>query len=293
MAKLLLGKEVIAPLLVSLKERSAALKARGILPTLALVRVGEKSEDLSYQKSLEALCEELGIRLSLTVFPEDSQKEALLDSLHALDRDPKIHGILLFRPLSKSLSPWEGELRNAISPEKDPDGMTDLSLSGVFQGKGLGFAPATAEACLVMLDHYGYDLSGKNVCIIGRSPVVGRPLSMLLLQRNATVTICHSKTQKLSEICRRADILISAAGSLRLVTKDFVSEGQTLLDVSINWDPEKITKRGKGGISGDADFAAVEPLLQAISPVPGGLGSVTVPVLLSHLLTAAENSCIS
>lgn len=291
MAKLLLGKEVIAPILASLKERTAALKAQGVLPTLALVRVGEKPEDLSYQRSLEALCEELGIRVCLKAFPEDSQKDTLLDSLHSLDKDPEIHGILLFQPLSKKLAPFMGELCNAISPEKDPDGMTDLSLSGVFQGKELGFAPATAEACLAVLDHYGYDLSGKNVCVIGRSPVVGRPLSMLLLQRNATVTICHSKTQNLPEICKRADILISAAGSLRLVTKDFVSPGQTLLDVSTNWDPNKITKNGRGGISGDADFAAVEPLLQAISPVPGGLGPVTVPVLLSHLLTAAEKTC--
>ena len=166
--------------------------------------------------------------------------------------------------------------------------MTDLSNAGVFMGKKLGFAPCTPQACMEILDYYGIDCKGKNAVVIGRSLVVGKPAAMMLLGKNATVTVCHTKTVDLPAIARQADILVSAAGVLNSLTKDFVRPGQIVIDVSINWDPSK--KDGKGGIAGDAVFSEVEPVVEAITPVPGGVGTVTSSVLVGHVVEAAERT---
>jgi len=166
--------------------------------------------------------------------------------------------------------------------------MTDLSNAGVFMGKKLGFAPCTPQACMEILDYYGIDCKGKNAVVIGRSLVVGKPAAMMLLGKNATVTVCHTKTVDLPAIARQADILVSAAGVLNSLTRDFVRPGQIVIDVSINWDPSK--KDGKGGIAGDAVFSEVEPIVEAITPVPGGVGTVTSSVLVGHVVEAAERT---
>ena len=168
--------------------------------------------------------------------------------------------------------------------------MTDLSNAGVFMGKKLGFEPCTACACMEILEHYGYDLKGKNAVVIGRSLVIGKPVAMMLMAKNATITICHTKTVNLPEIVKRADIVVSAAGVLGSLTKDFVRPGQVVIDVSMNWDANKVTAKGVGGMSGDAVFAEVEPIVDAITPVPGGVGGVTNVVLIGHVVEAAERT---
>lgn len=195
----------------------------------------------------------------------------------------------MFRPLPKHLKADEREICNRLDPRKDVDCMTDLSNAGVFEGRSdLGFAPCTPQACMEILDFYGIDCKGKNAVVIGRSLVVGKPAAMMLMGRNATVTVCHTKTVDTASIARGADILVSSAGVLGSLTKDFVRPGQVVIDVSINWDPSK--KDGKGGIAGDAVFEEVEPIVEAITPVPGGVGSVTTSVLIGHVVEAAERT---
>ena len=195
----------------------------------------------------------------------------------------------MFRPLPKHLKADQNEICNKLDPAKDVDCMTDLSNAGVFEDrKDLGFAPCTPQACMEILDYYGIDCKGKSAVVIGRSLVVGKPAAMMLMKKNATVTICHTKTVNTAEVARSADILVSAAGVLGSLTKDFVRPGQIVIDVSINWDPEKInSKGGKGAIAGDAKFEEIEPIVEAITPVPGGVGSVTTSVLIGHVVEAA------
>ncbi len=292
MAKLLLGKEVTDALNAKLIERAEALKARGIHPTLGILRIGEDPSDLSYEKGATKRAELLGIAVEKIVLPADATKEAVLAEIDRLNADEKIHGVLMFRPLPKHLKADTDEICNHLDPKKDVDCMTDLSNAGVFEGRAdLGFAPCTPAACMEILDYYGIDCKGKNAVVIGRSLVVGKPAAMMLMGKNATVTVCHTKTVNTAEICRNADILISAAGVLNSLTKDFVRPGQVVIDVSINWDAEKInSKGGKGAIAGDAVFEEVEPIVEAITPVPGGVGSVTTSVLMKHVIEAAERA---
>ena len=232
----------------------------------------------------------IGVDVVKFLLPEDVTKEALIDQIEAINADDSIHGCLLFRPLPKHLKADQNEICNRLDPRKDVDCMTDLSNAGVFEGRSdLGFAPCTPQACMEILDYYGIDCKGKNAVVIGRSLVVGKPAAMMLMAKNATVTVCHTKTVDVAGIARKADILVSAAGVLNSLTKDYVSEGQIVIDVSINWDPEKINaKGGKGAIAGDAVYAEVEPIVGAITPVPGGVGSVTTCVLCKHVVQAAE-----
>ena len=271
MAKLLLGKEVTAAMNEKLQARVAALKEKGVSPKLAIVRCGENPSDLSYEKGATARAELIGVEVQKFVLPEDVTKEALIAQIEAINADDSIHGCLMSR--------------------QDVDCMTDLSNAGVFTGKKLGFAPCTPQACMEILDYYGIDCKGKNAVVIGRSLVVGKPAAMMLMAKNATVTVCHTKTVDVAGIARKADILVSAAGVLNSLTKDYVSENQIVIDVSINWDPEKVnSKGGKGAIAGDAVFSEVEPIVGAITPVPGGVGSVTTSVLIGHVVEAAERT---
>ena len=194
----------------------------------------------------------------------------------------------MFRPLPKHLKADQDEICNRLAPKKDVDSMTHMSNAGVFEGQDLGYAPCTPAACMEILDHYGIDCKGKNAVVIGRSLVVGKPAAMMLMAKNATVTICHTRTVNTAEICRNADIIVTAAGVLNSLTKDFVREGQIVIDVSMNWNPEKITSKGKGGMSGDCIFEEVEPIVEAITPVPGGGGAVTTSLLMKHVVEAAE-----
>ena len=290
MAKLLLGKEVTDALNGKLQERTAALREKGVVPTLAIVRCGANPSDLSYERGATKRAELVGVNVVKFELPEDVTKEALLSKIDEINADDSIHGVLMFRPLPKHLKADQNEICNRLAPQKDVDCMTHMSNAGVFEGlKDLGFAPCTPAACMEILDFYGIDCKGKNAVVIGRSLVVGKPAAMMLMGKNATVTVCHTKTVNTAEICKGADIIVSAAGVLNSLTADFVRPGQIVIDVSINWDANKPNaKGGLGGIAGDAKFDEVEPIVDAITPVPGGVGSVTTSVLMKHVVEAAE-----
>ena len=291
MAKLLLGKEVNEKLNARIIAECEALKAQGIQPTLGIIRCGERPDDLSYERGATKRAEALGVAVEKFLLPEDVSKEELLKTIDEINANDKIHGVLMFRPLPKHLKADQDEICNRLDPRKDVDGMTDGSNAGVFMGKELGFAPCTPAACMEILDHYGIDCTGKKAVVIGRSLVVGKPAAMMLLGKNATVTVCHTRTKDVPAVAREADILISAAGVLNSLTKDYVRPGQIVVDVSINWDSEKVNaKGGKGAIAGDAVFEEVEPIVEAITPVPGGVGAVTTSVLIGHVVEAAKRS---
>ena len=290
MAKKLLGKEVNEALVASLQTRTSALREKGIVPTLGIVRLGENPSDLSYEKGATKRAEEVGVEVKNFVLPENATKEEVLAVIDQVNADDSIHGVLMFRPLPKHLKNDQDEICNRLAPRKDVDSMTHMSNAGVFEGQDLGYAPCTPAACMEILDHYGIDCKGKNAVVIGRSLVVGKPAAMMLMAKNATVTMCHTKTVNTAEICKNADIIISAAGVLNSLTKDYVREGQVVIDVSMNWNPEKITTKGKGGMSGDCVFDEVEPIVEAITPVPGGVGAVTTTVLMKHVVEAAEKA---
>ena len=291
MAKLLLGKEVNEKLNARIIADCEALKAQGIQPTLGIIRCGERPDDLSYERGATKRAEALGVAVEKFLLPEDVSKEELLKVIDEINANDKIHGVLMFRPLPKHLKADQDEICNRLDPRKDVDGMTDGSNAGVFMGKELGFAPCTPAACMEILDHYGIDCTGKKAVVIGRSLVVGKPAAMMLMGKNATVTVCHTRTKDVPSVTREADILISAAGVLNSLTKEYVRPGQIVVDVSINWDAEKINaKGGKGAIAGDAVFEEVEPIVEAITPVPGGVGAVTTSVLIGHVVEAAKRS---
>ena len=290
MAKLLLGKEVTDALNAKLQERTAALRAKGVAPTLGIIRVGEDPSDLSYEKGATKRAEEVGVAVKNYILPESATKEEVLAVIDEVNADDSVHGVLMFRPLPKHLKNDQDEICNRLAPKKDVDSMTHMSNAGVFEGQDLGYAPCTPAACMEILDYYGIDCKGKNAVVIGRSLVVGKPAAMMLMAKNATVTICHTRTVNTAEICKNADIIISAAGVLNSLTKDYVREGQIVIDVSMNWNPEKITTKGKGGMSGDCVFDEVEPIVEAITPVPGGVGAVTTTVLMKHVVEAAEKA---
>ena len=279
MAELLKGAPVAAAITENLKNRAEALKAAGIVPTLAILRVGERPDDLAYEKGALNRCAKVGIEVRQILLPEDASKDMILGEIKKINEDTSIHGCLMFRPLADKEA--EAEAIKLLAPEKDVDAMTPSSMASVFLGQGEGYAPCTAQSCIEILKHYGVNLKGANVAVIGRSPVIGKPVSMLLQKENATVTMCHTKTVGMDEICRRADVLVVAAGKAGVVNADHVRSGQVVIDVGINVDAE-------GKLCGDVDFASVEPVVGAITPVPGGVGGVTTSILASHLIEAAE-----
>ncbi len=282
MAEIWKGKPVADAMTARMQAEASELSARGVIPTLCIFRVGERPDDLAYERGAVKRCEAVGIRVVRERLAADASQAEFDARFLAVNRDPSIHGILLFRPLPAQL---DGEkARRMLDPAKDVDGCTDASLAGVFTGSGIGFAPCTAQAAMELLRHYGVDPKGKRVAVIGRSLVIGRPVAMLLMHENATVTVCHTRTVDVPAVTRQAEILISAAGVLRSVTPDFVNPDQIVVDVGINWD------EARGGISGDVDFDAVAPCVRAITPVPGGVGSVTTCVLADHVLQAARRT---
>ncbi len=279
MATLFKGAEVNVALNTRIMRDVEALKARGVNPRLGIIRVGERPDDLSYERGAVKRAETLGVEVEKFILPVNVEQEELLTLIREINANDAIHGVLLFRPLPKHLD--EELICNTLAPEKDVDGITELSNAGVFTGKELGFAPCTPAACMEILDHYGIDCKGKTAVVVGRSLVVGKPAAMMLLRKNATVTVCHTRTADMPAVCRQADILIVAAGKAGVVTADYVRPGQIVIDVGINWNEEKQK------LCGDVDFEAAEPVVQAITPVPGGVGTVTTSVLISHVVQAA------
>jgi methylenetetrahydrofolate dehydrogenase (NADP+)/methenyltetrahydrofolate cyclohydrolase len=282
MAVIMKGAEVAARMKESLAARVSALKQKGISPQLGIVRVGARPDDISYEQGALKRFGGLGIAAQVFAFPEDIAQRDFAAEFKKVNDAETIHGILLFRPLPKHL---DGEsAREAIDPAKDVDGMSPFNAAKVFSAGGEGgFAPCTPSAVMEMLAHYEVNLAGKNVAIVGRSPVVGRPLAMLMLARDATVTICHTRTRNLEEICRNADVVVAAAGKARMLTPACVSPKSIVVDVGINVDEN-------GKLCGDVDYDAVAPIVSMISPVPGGVGAVTTSILAAHVLKAAENT---
>lgn len=253
----------------------------GITPTLAIVRVGERGDDIAYENSAVKRCEKVGVAFNRVVLPDSVTQAELIQKIYELNADNGVHGILIFMPLPKHL---DGEaVRQALSPEKDVDGITDGSLAGVFTGSGRGFAPCTAQACIEILDHYGFDCKGKRAVVIGRSLVVGKPVAILLMAKNATVTVCHTKTVDMPSVTKAAEILIVAAGKAKAITAEYLSENQVVIDVGINF--------AEGVMCGDVDYSAALPLVSAITPVPGGVGTVTSSVLVNNVVEAANRQC--
>ena len=281
MAELLKGIEVANGLKQRLADKNNELIGKGVVPCLAIVRVGERPDDLAYERGALKRFEGLGIQVKVVALPEIIAQDAFEREFSEINADSSVHGILLFRPLPKSLD--EEPVKKLIDPDKDVDCMCTVNIAKVFMGDDSGYAPCTPRGVIELLKHYEIPLAGRRVALIGRSMVVGKPLAMLLLKENATVTICHSKTAGLPVECGRADIVIAAAGAAGMVTKDFVKPGAVVIDVGINDD-------GAGGICGDVAFEEVEPVAAAITPVPGGVGSVTTSVLAMHTLQAAEKA---
>ncbi|MBO4234873.1 MAG: bifunctional 5,10-methylenetetrahydrofolate dehydrogenase/5,10-methenyltetrahydrofolate cyclohydrolase [Firmicutes bacterium] len=284
MAKILHGAPVIEEMNQSTKNRIAELKASGVVPTLAIIRVGKRAEDTYYENNAIKRCNELGAGHIKVALPIDATEEEVENAIIECNEDNGIHGILLLRPLPKHLD--DNKLRNLIDPAKDVDGCTDVSLAGVFAGEKRGFPPCTPHAAMRILNFYGYTpvTNGEQASVIGRSLVIGRPVAMMLLKDDFTVNICHSKTANLSDVTKRSAVLIAAAGRKHLVTENFVNEDQVVIDVGVNWDEEK------QGITGDVDFDKVEPIVKAITPVPGGVGTVTTSILVRHVVEAAERA---
>lgn len=271
-----------APAAAAINERTQKtleeLVAQGILPTLAILRVGEREDDIAYETGAIKRCEKVGVRAQRHTLAEAVSQSELMEEIQRLNADPAVHGVLILLPLPRHLDGEEA--RRALSPEKDVDGITSGSLAGVFSDSSEGFPPCTAQACIEILDHYGVDCTGKKVVVIGRSLVVGKPLSMMLLAKNATVTICHTRTKDMSAVTREAEILIAAAGRAEMVGASYLSPGQTLIDVGINFVD--------GRMCGDVDVKAASPIVSAFTPVPGGVGTVTTSVLVSHVVEAAK-----
>ncbi len=282
MAKLLKGMPVVEALNEKLKSDVETLKKKGVYPTLAILQVGEKADDVSYLRGAKKRCEQVGVDLRIIALPEDIKAEDYYVELDKLNQDNDIHGILMFRPLPKHID--EEKARKMLAADKDVDGCTDLSLAGVFTNTKLGFSPCTAEAAMEILKYYDIPLAGKKVAVIGRSLVIGRPVAMLLMHENATVTVCHTKTIDVPAITKGADIIIAASGQMESVGAEYLSEKQVIVDVGISWNDIK------NKLCGDVKFDEAEPLVEAITPVPGGVGSVTTAILVKHVVEAAVRS---
>lgn len=282
MAELLKGAPVAAALSEQMAEEIAALRSRCVTPTLAILRVGERDDDLSYERGAMKRCAQVGIDVRNVVLSADVDSETFFRTLDELNHDSSVHGILMFRPLPKQL---DGEkARKMLAPEKDVDGCTDGSLAGVFTNTALGFPPCTAQAAMEILKYYGIDPKGKKAAVIGRSLVIGRPVAMMLMHANATVTICHTRTQDVPSVTKSADIVVAASGQMESVGAEHLREGQIVIDVGIGWN------EAKQKLCGDVRFEEAEPAVQAITPVPGGVGSVTTAVLCKHVVEAARRT---
>lgn len=274
-----------APVSAAIREWAAEeiKQLQGPVPKLAIIRVGEKPDDMSYERSAVKKMEAFGLRVQTFVFPKDISDEEFKEAFQKINKDPDVAGILLLRPLPGQIK--EKEIEAMIDPKKDLDGISPVNIAKVFSGDPSGFAPCTAEAVIEILKANNISIEGKRAAVIGRSMVIGKPLSMLLLKENATVTICHTRTKELPEICRQAEILVAAAGKAGMVEESWVSDGAVVIDVGINVDEN-------GKLCGDVDQASMESRNLLLTPVPGGVGAVTTAVLAKHLIQAARSNVL-
>lgn len=274
------GMPAVKAMAEEFKSRVAALKERGVYPKLAVVRVGEREDDIAYEKGIMKRFGAVEADVEVIKLPIDIDEASFEENIVRLNEDDSVHGILVFRPLPKQLD--DDRLKQLIKPEKDVDSISMVNAAKVFAGDKTGYAPCTAQAVMELLEHYKIDLTGKRVVIVGRSLVVGKPLAMLMLGKNATVTVCHTRTKNIAEECKRADILVACAGSAKMIKRDFTNPDQIVVDVGINFID--------GAMCGDVDYDDVAEQVAAITPVPGGVGTVTTSVLLKHMLESAERS---
>ena len=275
------GAEVAKAMKEQLIREREELNAAGVKPCLTIIRVGAKENDLAYERGAKKRMEMIGIECRITELPETISQADFEEAFRAVNEDPTVHGILLFQPLPAQLD--VEKIRQMIDPAKDMDGMSPINLAKIFEGDRTAYAPCTAEAVMHIMKHFGIELQGKRVTIIGRSMVVGKPLSMLMLGQNATVTICHSRTKDLADRCREAEVVVAAIGQAKYITADMIAEGAVVADVGINVLED-------GSLCGDVDYENVQEKTSHITPVPGGVGNVTTSVLASHVLRAARAS---
>lgn len=279
MAEILKGKVVADKVKEQMKNDIEELKKIGKEPTLGIIRLGNNPDDVSYEKSLIKNCEKLGIKSKVFERPLEITTDELVELMEVLNGDNSISGILLFRPLPKHID--EAKIRQSISPDKDVDCMHPLNLAKVFEGDMSGFVPCTPKSAMEILLYNKVELEGKNVVVINRSMVLGKPLTMMLLNENATVTICHSRTKDLHEITKKADVVVTALGKAKFFDEKYFNENSICIDVGVSLDNE-------GKLSGDIDYENVSPMVKAITPVPGGVGSVTTSLLLSQVVEACK-----
>jgi methylenetetrahydrofolate dehydrogenase (NADP+)/methenyltetrahydrofolate cyclohydrolase len=281
-ADVIKGIEVVKAMKQDHLARVRKLRDGGLTPCMAIVRIGAREDDLAYERTAVNRCERTEIDRKIFEFSEDVSSDEFIESFMQINNDDSIHGIMLFRPFPKHID--EKKVLEVMKPEKDIDGMTDENLVKIFKGDETGFAPCTAEAVIRILDFSGIDLTGKNVALIGRSLVVGKPLMMMLIKRNATVTVCHTRTEDIASVCKKADIVIAAAGQAKMVSSKFVGAGAIVIDVGINVDE-------MSRLCGDVDFDNVSEIAGMITPVPGGVGTVTTALLAEHVIKACEHTC--
>lgn len=278
--ELLKGADVIA----AMKQRmQKELEKQPRTPKLTIIRVGERPDDLSYERGAKKRMQGIGIAYESYVFPADVNNELFFKEFEAINTDPSVDGILVLRPLPAHLD--EKRIEQMIDPAKDVDGISPINMAKVFAGDDSGFAPCTAQAVVEMLDFAGIELSGKRVAIIGRSLVVGKPLAMLLMKKNATVTVCHTKTVDMPTICREAEIVIAAAGRAKMIDQTYIGKDAIVIDVGINMDENN-------KLCGDVDLDSMKEVASIATPVPGGVGTVTTSVLAQHVVQAAMKKCI-
>lgn len=276
--ELLKGAAVIAVMKERMQQQLAQLPR---IPTLAIIRVGERPDDLSYERGAKKRMQGIGIACESYVFPADITNESFFEQFHAINTNPDIDGILVLRPLPKHLD--EKLVENTIDPNKDVDGISPANMAKVFAGDDSGFAPCTAEAVMEMIDFAQIDLTGKRVSVIGRSLVVGKPLAMLLMKKNATVTVCHTRTVDMPNVCRNAEIVVAAAGKAKMVDEQYIGTNAIVIDVGINMDENN-------KLCGDVNLDTILDKASLATPVPGGVGTVTTSVLAQHVIRAAKNS---
>lgn len=281
MATLLTGMPAGNALVDALIPCIEQLKNQNVFPTLAILRIGERPDDLSYEKGAMNRCAKCGIAVKQIILPVRVTEEELAKTVLALNLDETIHGVLMLRPFPEHIN--SDRIISLLDPKKDVDGMTAPSLAKVYSGVGPGFPPCTAEACMEILRYYEIPLAGRRAVVVGRSLVIGKPVAMMLLEQNATVTLCHSRTANLEAECQQAEILVVALGRAKFISTPCFNAEQIVLDVGINEDSD-------GSFCGDVDFQAAEPIVKAITPVPRGIGGMTTALLAKHLVEAAEGS---
>lgn len=279
LAVLLKGIDVVNSLANQMTSEINKLKDKGIVPGLAIVRLGSNPNDLSYERNVIKKCKKLGVDCKVYNLEENTSNDYFKKELTKINDDIHINGILVFRPLPKQID--ESLVKNILDPVKDIDCLTSVNVAKVFEGDESSYYPCTAESVMEILNFYNINLEGKKVVIVGRSMVVGKPLAMMMLKKNATITICHSKTYNLKETCKNSEIIVAALGRAKFITSDYISPGSTVIDVGINVD-------SNGNLCGDVDFDSVEKIVSYITPVPGGVGTMTSSVLIKNVIKATK-----